>query len=437
MENTFKKFIKLSYPFIVIRFLVSLAVSVFYILIGAFIQYQFISLLGESTFNYIVGGLLSLFLGVMFCRSIGAIIFMFVKAWHISALAYADKIISNELSPVDVGSRAFSKNLISFGTVYILRGVINNILFNAKERIWELFDNHPLGQVCKRASSNPMISYIGKDILYFGFDATVFYIVKERLNNADEILTVSVTAVKKYLCCLPAIMLTSLKIFILLRILPQVLKIIIVLVILFTQGFVAGILITVLMYPISYILENTLFDPIIMSMFLAEYSEKCYEELDEHDPIMEIVNSILNDESLGTSEECKDEGEGASTISMDSVETSSDANHEDIAESISVTINDESDLGLSSSSAGLGSDSLRELDSLIEDAGSVLESLPFEDSNNVERFSIDDDSDSTNASMTLEELANNRLSILSAWNGGGLDDDPLSDEYDGFNNTTV
>ena len=63
MGAAFKRNMHVTAGFFALRFAVCIGVALAYLLVAAAIQYAFVSLLGESTFNYIVGGLLSLVLG--------------------------------------------------------------------------------------------------------------------------------------------------------------------------------------------------------------------------------------------------------------------------------------------------------------------------------------------------------------------------------------
>ena len=58
MGPHFRRNVKVSSGFFLVRFIVSILVGLAYILVAAGIQYAVVGVLGESTFNYIVGGLL-------------------------------------------------------------------------------------------------------------------------------------------------------------------------------------------------------------------------------------------------------------------------------------------------------------------------------------------------------------------------------------------
>lgn len=424
MSTKFKTYLKVGAPFFLLRLGTAVLVGVIYILLAAGIQYMFVDFFGENTFNYIVGGLLSLFLGIIFCHYVGTLIFMFVKGWHVSALAYAPKIQRSGASAIDVGIRAFNKNLISFGAVYAVRNILTGLLSRFTHRLWELFGDNPFAQTFMKISTHPIVEYLAKDILHYGFDATIFYLVRHPADDVNGVPSTVLTAIKKYLYCLPGIMLTSLQTFMLFRLLPQILKWIAIVWVFLSNGIVAGILLTVLMYPIFYVLENALFDPLMMTMFIVTYSKKCDEELAEDDPIVTTVNSILEEEESITDEENNSQAKDTKPT----VKRSSDDGHK----KIQTTITSEEELGLEPEPAKPQSpQSIAEsLQSLVQETRGDAGSSPELEEAELEDIPLDvsDDSTPPPPPPSLSDIARGRaggggLGVLSNWQQGGLDDE--------------
>lgn len=294
LTKKFRQYVRVTGGFFLLRFLCAIVVAFLYIFIAAFIQDVFVRILGESSFNYIVGGLLSLFLGVLFCHYIGSLTFMFIKGWHVSALAYAPKIVKSHAPALPVGVAAFNKNLVSFGAVYGVRILLKNVLEKFKTKLWELSDDIPFASTLKRVADNPIVEYISSDVLHYAFDAGIFYLVRHPPEDLNEVPSTLLTAVKKYLYAIPSILMSSVQSYLLFRFLPKLIKWVTFLWVLFTQGLVAGVLIIVLMFPIYYILDNALFDPLTMVMFLAAYAKVCEKEQNPEDPIVKLVDSIMD-----------------------------------------------------------------------------------------------------------------------------------------------
>lgn len=320
MFDALRRNMKITVVFMAVRFAVTLLVCFFYLIVAAWVQWAFVALLGESTFNYIAGGIVSLVVGVAFCYYIGALVLMFVQGWHVAALAYADKIEKTGAFPLDVGRRAFRRNLVSFGAVYGSRALLKGVLSNFKDKLWTLSEEIPYGKQLKGFAQNPIVEHIAGDILHYGFDAAVYYLVREKPKNLEDVPATVLEAVKRYLYCLPSSMLSSISTFVLFRVLPKTIKVLIILSMFFTQGFVAGIFITVLMYPIFYILDNAVFDPLTMTAFLSAYAAKCDEEPDKDSVIYKAVNSILDDDGLGFSSSDEEKAGGEQAESTESVE---------------------------------------------------------------------------------------------------------------------
>lgn len=300
-ENIWSNVLK-TRIFFLIRFMFSLLIGMLYILISAFLQNFFVSTFGETTYNYIVGGLLSLFVGAIFCKYIGNLLFMFAKGWHVAALAYLPKIEEHKASVFDVGFRIFKKNLVSFGAVYGARTLLKSIYSEFKENLWDLVEGTPYISGLSKVADHPIVQHFAEDLLHYSFDASIFYLVRHSPKDINEIPKTLLTALKKYLYCLPKILMSSITTYILFRFLPAVLKLVIIILMFLNNGIVAGILITVLMYPIFYILDNTFFEPLTMMVFLSVYADSC-EQDDENSAIVEAVDKVLKGSAIGTTAE--------------------------------------------------------------------------------------------------------------------------------------
>ena len=311
MGSAFRRNVVTTSGFFALRFAITLVVAIAYILVAAMIQYAFVGILGESTFNYIVGGLLSLFLGVLVCNFLGSLLFMFVRGWHVAALAYANKIRKAHAPAITVGMKAFAKNIVGFGAVYGVRTIAKNLLADFKDSLWELLKDVPFAQNLQQVAENPIVEKMAGDVLNYGFDATIFYLIKHPPEDINDVPSTVIEGLKRYLCCLPSIMFTSISSYLLFGVVPQVLKILLIVFVFLTQGFIAGVLITVLMWPLFYILENAFFRPLTMIMFISCFSEKCDEEIDPESETAKFVEAVLDGVNIGTTADDLDDGEEA------------------------------------------------------------------------------------------------------------------------------
>ena len=309
MGNRFKENVFITRSFFFVRFAFSVLVGFIYILLAAFIQYNFVKLLGESTFNYIVCGLLSLLLGAIVCNYLGSLLFMFVKGWHVSALAKIGGIKRNHLSAFDVGIRAFNKNFTSFGIVYGVRLLMKSVFKKFKYQVWKYLDEVPYSETLRKFAEHPVVEYLANDVLHYAFDAVIYYIVRFPPEDLDDVPQTVLSALKKYLMSLSSILISSVQTYLLFRLLPKVLKWLLIFSVLFTKGLVAGILINVLMWPVFYILDNALFDPLTMVVFISAYSKHCKEDVDENSPIIKAVNRLLSGDDSEADSEVEAESE--------------------------------------------------------------------------------------------------------------------------------
>lgn len=422
MGKRFKEFVVATRSFFAVRFIASFLIAFVYILIAAGIQGLFVGLLGENTFNYIVGGLLSLFLGVLFCRYIGALCFMFVKGWHVASLPYVDNILELDLSAFDVGLTAFKKNLVSFGAVYTVRSLLTGVIESASKKLDRLLEGLPFAAAFTNVSKNGIVQYVAKDVLHYMFDATVFYIVKHPTKSVGDIPSTAFTAVRRYLCCLPSMMLSSVTAYILFRLLPNILRLVLIVLIFITQGFVAGILISVLLYPVFYILDNALFDPLTMLMFLSVFSEKC-EDKEEGEGLQAIVNGILDgiDTEEGQDEQQAQTEEEAKPVKETSPEVKENVESQDEEPEAFPTPKSGGQQGVSQSQ-------LQALAAMSSTMEASLEDLEMEDeefgSNEIlpEFFEESEPQSPRQTGAGLGALLNR--------SADGLDEDPLAGQYD-------
>lgn len=322
MLEALRKHIRITRVFLAVRFAVTFLICLAYLFVVAYIQYLFVGVMGESTFNYITGGVLSLVVGVVFCYYLGAFILMFVKGWHVAALAYANKIEKANASPLRVGMLAFKKNLASFGAVYTVRTILRSALSGFKDKIWTLSEDTPYASTFKGIADNPVVEHLAGDILHYGFDSAIYYLVRYKPDSLEEVPATVLEAVKRYLYCLPSVLISSVSTFIVLRFVPKLVKVLLVAWVFLTQGFIAGVFITVLMIPVFYILDNALFDPLTMTVFLSAYAARCNEEPDPESVVYKTVNAVLSDCGLGdfVGEDEDEEAEVDGSAELGSVE---------------------------------------------------------------------------------------------------------------------
>lgn len=286
--------------FFLVRFAAALVVSIVYIILAAGIQNMFVKWFGENTFNYILGGLMSLALGALVCNYLGRLLFMFVRGWHMAALAYARKIQAKHLPALDAGMKVFSKHFTSFAVVYGASTLLGRFAENGAEKLWDMFEDVPyLGSFAKIAN-NPVTRHIARDLLDTGFDAVIFYIVRYTKPGLEGDLEAVPKALRKYLYALPSIMGASLGSYLLLYIAPLILRVVIIISAFLSQGFLGGILITVLLYPVFFILKHVLFDPLETIILMSAYAKHCTEEEPEDNIYSSLVDTIL--ESIGLSD---------------------------------------------------------------------------------------------------------------------------------------
>ena len=293
MRDAFRRNLRVTSGFFLLRLVVAIGVALAYIFVAAAIQYAFVELMGESTFNYIAGGLLSLLLGVIFCNFVGSLIFMFIRGWHVSALAYAKKIEASGAPAITVGMKVFSVNLVGFGAVYGVRAIVRSVASNFKDSLWDLLEDVPILNNLQSLAENPIIEHMAKSVLDYGFDATIFYLIKNKPKDLSEVPNVVFEGLKRYLCCLPSILITAVSTYGIFEVVPAILKTLLILYVFITNGVCAGILITVLLIPVFYILDNAFFKPMTMMMFMTCFAAHCDEEPDEQDRVTKTVNQIL------------------------------------------------------------------------------------------------------------------------------------------------
>lgn len=317
--------------FFFVRFVAALVVTLCYILVAAAIQNLFVSLFGETTFNYIVGGLLSLLGGASVCIVLGKLVFMFVSGWHIATFALYKQIQERNLPMMDAGIAVFRRNFTSFAAVYAIEHFVSKFSKEGAERLWELLKDVPYLGSLSRFANNPIVCRVSSDILSTSFDAMIFYLIKYSKPGISDDLSAIPKALKKYIFALPSILITSLSIYLLFYILPRILQWILFIYVLFHSGIVAGILQVTLLYPVLFLLRVVVFDPVERMALLTCFSDKCGDEVDENSVASQLVDSIL--ESAGVSDlfsndEVTSEGEGGEFDSPVRNATSSESNPE-------------------------------------------------------------------------------------------------------------
>ena len=294
MFRQFRRNLWATRVFFLTRFVVCAAVSFVYILIAAGIQYLFVKWFGENTFNYIIGGILSIIVGAWICNYIGYVAFVFVRGWHMAALAKTSTILKKKYPALDVGMRVFSKHFSSFAVVYGVGAMIKHFASEGVDSLWKLLDDVPYVGSLQSVTEFPFVKHMASDILDTGFDACIYYLVKYTKAGISDDIAAIPEAMKRYLYALPSVMCASLSHYVLLYCIPKVVKFITVVGIVFSQGLVAGILINVLMFPVFYFVRHSLLDPLKIIIMVSCYSQYCTEEPAEEDSkIKKFVDAIL------------------------------------------------------------------------------------------------------------------------------------------------
>lgn len=300
--------IKATWIFFIVRAVASLLVGFIYIVFAAFVQYVFVALLGETTFNYIIGGALSLYLSAVLCSYIGRILFMFIRGWHMAAIAYASEINSRNLPALDVGMAVFKKHFSSFAVVYGASVLIKKFASKGVEEIWALLADVPYVCSFARLAKFPIVIHLGKDLLYTAFDALVYYVVRYTKPGLSDDLSVFSKALRRYLYSLPALLLSSLSLYFLCSLLPLILYAFTFFALFWFNGIVAGILLNVLVYPVYYIVRHSIFEPLETICFMSCFARQCETDLPAEGN--NIINRIF--EVSGLSEYFNEEQSSAS-----------------------------------------------------------------------------------------------------------------------------
>jgi len=320
MVKQIKLNLRATSVFFLVRLVAAALIGVVYFFIAANIQYWIVSILGANTFNYILGGVMSLALGCLVCSYVGRVIFWFVRGWHVGAIAYARKIIKQHLPALDVGMTAFKKHFTSFAMVYGVGMLVRKMTKMALDSLWGLLDDVPFLCELERFSDNPIIQHVAGDILDTAFDALVYYFIRYTKPGVGDDFGEIGNAIRKYLYALPQMLIASLSTFVGLYVAPKVVAGLFILTVFLKQGFVDGIMICALMPPIFYILKHSVFEPMETIVLLSGYTKYCKEVSEEEEaesPYVSAVNAIL--ESMGI------DTDGDSSSEEDSVENVEEA----------------------------------------------------------------------------------------------------------------
>lgn len=293
MLRELKENILATKEFFLTRFVASALVGLVYLLVAAGIQYQYVKWFGESIFNYISGGLISLFLGSIVCAYLGKLVFMFVRGWHMAALAFSKQINERKLSALDVGMHVFGQHFTSFAMVYSAQLLADKFIQKGADELWELIKDVPYISSLQKFSKNPIVKNIAKDILGTGFDCMMFYIVRHTKPGISDDINAAPKALKIYLYSLKSVLISSLSMYFFTYIVPKVIKYAIIASTFVTQGVVAGILITVILYPAFYLVNHTIFEPLRTMVFVACFAKHCKEEPLEDNLYKSIIDRIL------------------------------------------------------------------------------------------------------------------------------------------------
>lgn len=438
--------------FFVVRLAASLAIAFVYLIFAAAVQYYYVTWFGESTFNYLVGGALSLCIGALVCHYLGLVVFAFVRGWHMGALALAPSIRNRNLPVLYTGMSAFRKHFTSLAAVYGIGIFVKRFADKGAEKLWTLLKDVPYLGALKNMATNPIAVKLAEDILNTGFDAAVFYLIRYSKPGLSDDYEVIKGAIKKYLCALPSIMLSSLTLYLMLHIVPRVLKWFTVFSVIMSQGLVSGILINVLMFPVFYVLRHAVFEPLETIVLVSCFANQCKEDPIEMESwFSKIIDGILAD--LGFEDEQSDEEEGTAEVTEESeseAETESEMEHEstraaavaqpssaDMLLDVEPDIEDDDDSYTTLSSLFRAPAAPRFLDSIMaEETEQSVEDLPIEEEQHPRSltalFRAQQMQEQSDGSSEEEEGAGQITRLFSAFNSisaadlnADLDGDPM------------
>lgn len=306
--------------FFFVRLVAAMVVGIVYLFVAAGVQYFYVSWFGETTFNYIVGGALSLYLGALACTYLGKLLFMFVRGWHVGAIAFSKQIKDRNLPALDVGMTVFKKHFSSFATVYGAGILIKKFARKGTEELWGLLEDVPYLSSLKQFSKNPIVVKVGEDILDTAFDGIVYYLVKYTKPGFSDDTSAFPEALKRYLYALPRIMISSISLYLILYAVPKIIRMFFVIALFVNNGIVAGILLNVLAYPLFYVIKHAIFEPLETMILISCYSKYCTEDPEENSVYESFVNNLLDVVNLGDvddnadSEDSKDSGDDTDDI---------------------------------------------------------------------------------------------------------------------------
>lgn len=394
MFEELKKNLWTTKIFFLVRFVAACGVGLVYIIIATAIQYMFVSWFGESTFNYIVGGSLSLYLGAIACTYLGRLLYMFIRGWHMGALAFVKQIRNKNLPPLEAGMTVFKKHFTSFAVVYGSSILIKRFAKKGSSELWKLLEDVPyLGSLEKFAKS-PIVTKIGEDLLDTAFDGVMFYLLKYTKPGLGDDASALPDALRRYIYALPQIVLSSLALYFLLYVVPKAIRILIMIALILSNGLVAGILMNVLAYPVFYILQHSIFEPLEIMVFISCYSKHCRDDIVDEGIFKTFVDKILDSIGIdlgGDSTGERDIAEGGEAESepeaeVEATDASSSDDGQPLADDEIINVEPEFDEPVVPASRATsvrgtsGSSSVASLNSLLDRAMSAdVSSLPLTD----------------------------------------------------------
>lgn len=299
-----RKSLLATWPFFIIRAIAVIIISVIYVIVATQIQYISISLLGESTFNYIVFGLLGLFAAAALCSYVAKAILLLVNGWHIAAIPYTNRIMRRDVSSISVGYYAFKAHFLSFGSIFGLSIAIKKISEAASSPIRKMLEKTALGVAILRFSNMPLFENTIKDMMSSVYDCVIYYLVKYTKPGIQDDAFGIFNAVKLYLYTLPKIIATSLSLYLATNIIPKVVIGIGCVSTFINRGIVDALTAVILAYPIWMVLNIVIFRPLYVVSVLGCYAATCEKHQDADvdltksfvsDKIMNKIKEILAD----------------------------------------------------------------------------------------------------------------------------------------------
>lgn len=300
--------LKATWQFFILRFLFAIIVILLYLILSSVIQKACIALLGDSIFNYIVFGLLSLLISIIASSYIGKLIFLFVNGWHIAALPYSSKINKKKLNALSIGFCAFKAHMSSFGIIFGVSIVVNKIAKKGVKIAKKVLNKY---HWFAYLSNLPVINYVIEKTFDSLYDCLIYYLVSYTKPGIEDDASAIFKAIRIYLISLPKILGGTFLLYIFTAVVPKILLLAYIILSIFTYGFIETLGFIVFIFPLSYLLDIILFRPIHTITVLNIFSKSCIKAHEEEESkdiysklgkLNDIIASILINNGIDVSD---------------------------------------------------------------------------------------------------------------------------------------